>query len=180
MKKIYAIATILGLSGLLFSCQDTLKPNYQFFPQMYESVGYETYAESKAFKNGQEAQLPAKGSIKRGFVPYELPNTDAGYEASKNLVSPIDSVSVDSKKGEELYGIYCAICHGEKGNGKGKLVEREKFLGVPSYADRQITKGSIFHVVTYGKNSMGSHANQLNQTERWLVADYVMKLKSEL
>lgn len=180
MKKVYAIATILSISTMIISCKDSLKPNYQFFPQMYESVGYETYAESDAFKNGQEAQLPAKGSIKRGFVPYELPNTDAGYEASKGLKSPIDSISVDPKKGEELYGIYCAICHGDKGNGKGKLVEREKFLGVPSYADRQITKGSIFHVVTYGKNSMGSHANQLNQNERWLVADYVMKLKSEL
>lgn len=180
MKKVYAIATVLGLSAFMFSCKNDLKPNYQFFPQMYESVGYETYSESNAFKNGQEAQFPAKGSIKRGFVPYELPNTDAGYESSKNLISPIDSTLVDAKKGEELYGIYCAICHGEKGNGKGKLVEREKFLGVPSYADRQINKGTIFHVVTYGKNAMGSHANQLNQTERWLVADYVMKLKSEL
>jgi len=35
-------------------------------------------------------------------------------------------------------------------------------------------------VVTYGLNSMGSHANQLSQTERWLVAAYVMQLKSKL
>jgi hypothetical protein len=46
------------------------------------------------------------------------------------------------------------------GNGKGKLVEREKFR-VPSYKDRVITEGSVFHVVTYGLNAMGSHANQL-------------------
>lgn len=71
-------------------------------------------------------------------------------------------------------------CHGSSGNGKGKLVEKEKFLGVPSYADRVITAGSIYHVITYGLNSMGSHANQLNPQERWLVADYVLKLKSEL
>lgn len=180
MKKVYTLAVLMGLSSLLFSCQDTLKPNYQFFPNMYESVGYETYAESDAFKNGQEGQLPAKGSIKRGFVPYEMPNSPAGYEASKSLKSPLDSTSIDAEKGKELFNIYCAICHGEKGNGKGKLVEREKFLGVPSYADRQITAGSIFHIVTYGINSMGSHANQLSQEERWLVADYVLKLKSEL
>jgi hypothetical protein len=41
------------------------------------------------------------------------------------------------------------------------LVMREKFLGVPSYKDRVITEGSIFHIVTYGINSMGSHANQV-------------------
>jgi mono/diheme cytochrome c family protein len=82
--------------------------------------------------------------------------------------------------GKELYDIYCAVCHGSKGNGKGILMEREKFLGVPSYADREITDGSIFHVVTYGLNSMGSHASQVSIKERWLIADYVLKLKSEL
>lgn len=181
MKKVYTLAVLMGLSSLLFSCQDTLRPNYQFFPNMYESVGYETYAESAAFKNGKEGQLPAQGSIKRGFVPYEYPNTDAGYEAAKlNLKSSLDSSAVHMEKGEELFNIYCAICHGDKGDGKGKLVEREKFLGVPSYADRVITEGSVFHVITYGKNAMGSHANQLSQKERWQVTGYVLKLKSEL
>jgi mono/diheme cytochrome c family protein len=84
------------------------------------------------------------------------------------------------EKSKELYNIYCAICHGEKGNGKGYLVEREKILGVPSYADRTVTVGSIYHVLTYGLNSMGAYSNQLNQKERWMVSQYVLKLKSEL
>ena len=105
----------------------------------------------------------------------------AGYELAKaNLKSPLDSLDRNSGKGKELFEIYCISCHGAAGNGKGKLVEREKFLGVPSYKDRVITEGSIFHVETYGLNSMGSHANQLSVHERWLVADYVLKLKSQL
>lgn len=184
-KVVYTITALMGLSSLLFSCQDTSKPNYQFFPNMYESVAYETYSESDAFNSpnglkGKEGQLPAKGSIKRGFVPYELPNTPAGYEASKVNLSPLDSSSVNMEKGKELFNIYCISCHGEKGDGKGKLVQREKFLGVPSYKDRAITVGSVFHVETYGLNAMGSHANQLTKKERWQVAEYVMKLKSEL
>jgi len=179
-RVVYTLTALMGLSSLLFSCQDTTKPNYQFFPNMYESVAYETYSESDAFKNGKEGQLPAQGSIKRGFVPYELPNTPAGYEASKALTSPLDSASVNMEKGKELFNIYCISCHGEKGDGKGKLVQREKFLGVPSYKDRAITVGSVFHVETYGLNAMGSHANQLTKKERWQVAEYVMSLKSEL
>jgi mono/diheme cytochrome c family protein len=148
---------------------------------MYESVGYETYSESNAFKDGKEGQLPAKGTIKRGFDVYEYENSTAGYELAKaNLKSPLDSLERNSEKGKELFEIYCISCHGATGNGKGKLVEREKFLGVPSYADRPITEGSVFHVITYGLNSMGSHANQLSAHERWLVVDYVLKLKSEL
>ena len=172
---------LLGLSALVTSCHDKYSPNYQYMPNMYESVGYETYSESHAFKNGKEGQLPVKGTINRGFEPFEYENSTAGYELAKaNLKSPLDSLSRDLVKGKELFEIYCAICHGVAGNGKGKLVTQEKFLGVPSYKDRVITEGSIFHVVTYGLNSMGSHANQIDAHERWLVAAYVIKLKSEL
>jgi mono/diheme cytochrome c family protein len=148
---------------------------------MYESLAYETYSEASVFKGGKEGQLPVKGTINRGFEPYEYENSTAGYELAKaNLKSPLDVAEKNSEKGKELYEIYCMSCHGASGNGKGKLVEREKFLGVPSYKDREITEGSIFHVETYGLNAMGSHANQLSAHERWLVADYVLKLRSQL
>ena len=163
------------------SCFDKAKPNYQFFPNMYEAVSYETYSEHNVFKGGVEAQIPAKGSIKRGFVPYEIPNTPEGYALAKaTLKSPLDSLSINQDKAKELYTVYCAICHGDAGDGKGNLVVKEKFLGVPSYKDREITDGSVFHVITYGLNSMGSHANQLSQQERWQVTDYVLKLKAGL
>ena len=179
-RVVYSLTALMGLASLLFSCKSDNKPNYQFFPNMYESVAYETYSESDAFKGGKEGQLPAQGSIKRGFEVYDLPNTPAGYEASKGNISPLDSSAVNLEKGKELFDIYCISCHGEKGDGKGKLVQREKFLGVPSYKDRAVTVGSVFHVETYGLNAMGSHANQLSKKERWQVAEYVMKLKSEL
>ncbi|KQB38246.1 c-type cytochrome [Flavobacterium aquidurense] len=181
MKRIYKITLLVGITILVSSCHNNSAPNYQYFPNMYESVGYETYSEAKVFKGGKEGQLPAEGSINRGFEPYEYENSTAGYELAKaNLKSPLDSIERNSGKGKELFEIYCISCHGATGNGKGKLVEREKFLGVPSYKDREITEGSIFHVETYGLNAMGSHANQLSAHERWLVADYVLKLKSQL
>lgn len=186
MKSLLKITFLFGIVVSFSSCKDNLKPNYQYMPNMYESVAYETYSESDAFNSptglkGKEGQLPAEGSIKRGFVPYEIPNTTEGYDFSKTITtSPLDGKEVDIKKAEELYGIYCAICHGETGNGMGKLVKQEKLLGVPSYKDRQVTVGSIFHVQTYGLNSMGSYANQLSQQERWMIAAYVLELKSKL
>jgi len=78
--------------------------------------------------------------------------------------------------------VYCGICHGAKGDGQGWLVQREKILGVPSYADaaRNINLGSTYHVIYYGLNSMGSYAGQLDYKERWQVTEYVMKLKADL
>ena len=182
MKTIYKITILLGLSALVTSCHDNLKPNYQYMPNMYEPVSYNTYSESSAFKNGKEGQLPAEGSLNRGFEVYEYENTTAGYDLAKaNLKSPLDSLSTeDMDKAKGLYEIYCAICHGNAGNGQGKLVTQGKLLGIPNYKDRVITTGSVFHVQTYGLNSMGAYSNQLNAHERWLVATYVMKLKSEL
>jgi hypothetical protein len=182
MKSLYKIKLLVCITMLVSSCKNNSNPNYQYFPNMYESVGYETYSESAAFKDGKEGQLPVAGTIKRGFVPYEYENSTVGYELAKlNSKSPIDSISVeDYDKSKELYGIYCGICHGDAGDGKGKLVTQGKFLGIPSYKDRVITEGSIYHVQTYGLNSMGSYANQLNQRERWLIAAYVLELKSKL
>ena len=182
MKSLYKITLVLGLMVLVSSCFNKDKPNYQYFPNMYESVSGETYAPAPVgvFENGKEGQLPAVGSINRGFEPFEYENTPEGYALAKaNLKSPLDSLDRNSGKGKELFEIYCISCHGAAGDGKGKLVEREKFLGVPSYKDREITEGSIFYVETYGLNAMGSHANQMSAHERWLVADYVLKLKAQ-
>jgi mono/diheme cytochrome c family protein len=148
---------------------------------MYEPVGYETYADTDAFANGIEAQVPVEGTVNRGWEPYDFPDTNEGYEAARaELLSPIEISDMHKVAGKELYGVYCAVCHGSKGDGQGILMKREKFLGIPSYADRDITPGSIYHVLMYGKNAMGSHAGQVNATERWQIAQHVMELRTKL
>ena len=182
MKSLTKIVVLIVLVSFV-SCQKKTRPNYQFMPNMYEPVGYETYQQAEAFNGDMEAQLPAAGSIPRGYMPFDYANTTEGYDLAKaNLKSPLDSTQIDLARGKELYDIYCGICHGNKGKGQGKLVKREKILGIPSYDDagRAITTGSIYHVIYYGKNAMGSYANQLNEEERWQVVAYVEKLKADL
>jgi len=183
MKSVIKTAIIAVVLVSFVSCKKDTRPNYQFMPNMYEPISYETYGESTAFANGVEAQLPAEGSIARGYSLFDIENTAEGFAfAKENLKNPIDSTQVDLARGKELYDVYCSICHGNKGNGQGKLVKREKILGIPSYDDvgRAITEGSIYHTIYYGKNAMGSHANQLNEEERWQVVSYVLQLKSDL
>lgn len=183
MNYFKKLGVIAAMAILLVSCFNKREPNYQFMPNMYESVGYETYQKSDAFPGGYEAMLPPANTVKRGYIPYSIPNTPEGRaEAFANLTSPLDSleVEVNLKVGKELYDIYCAVCHGEKGDGQGTLVKREKFLGVPSYDTREITAGSTYHVIYYGLNSMGSYANQLSDKERWQVSEHVMKLRENL
>ncbi|RNC88445.1 MAG: cytochrome c [Winogradskyella sp.] len=182
MKTTLKITVVLVMLLSIVSCNKKSRRNYQYMPNMYQSVGYEAYQESDAFKNGKEGQLPVEGTIPRGYTLYEIEDTNDGYEYAKaNLESPLDTTTVDYDRGKELYDIYCTICHGNKGAGNGYLGEGNRELILPgSYAVKELTAGSIYHVIYYGKNSMGSYANFMSEEERWQVVAYVEKLKAEL
>jgi len=183
MNQIAKIGILAGVL-LLASCHSNNAPNYQYMPNMYEPVGYEAYGKVDFLPNSMEARLPAEHTIPRGWMPYPYANDPEGKELARAQSSPLDSLQMDADlaKGQQLYGIYCAVCHGAKGDGQGILVQREKILGVPKYSDpaRNITAGSAYHTIYYGLNAMGSYANQLDHKERWQVAEYVMKLKQDL
>lgn len=188
MKMTGFIRTSLAVSALavaVTSCNtDKTTPGYTYMDDMYTSPSLETYEESDVFANGQEAQQPVDGTIPRGYHPYDVPNTPEGYEMSKmdNSVVPAGFAAMDPAEGKELYSIFCAHCHGDKGDGNGILVQNEKILGVPGYgSDRlpDVTPASAYHVVMYGKGIMGSHAAQINYEERWKIIRYVWKLRAE-
>jgi mono/diheme cytochrome c family protein len=182
MKNILKITIALVFIMTLSSCwTDKSKPNYQYMPDMYHSVGYETYTTNPNYANGMTTQLPAEGTIARGKVPYDYPNSNEGYEDAKlNLKSPLEVSEANLANGKKMYDIYCISCHGKTGAGDGVLVQRDKFLGVPNYKDRDITEGSIYHVIMHGRNLMGSHSSQLTAKERWQTTMYVEQLRTEL
>tara|TARA_R110002167_G_scaffold43391_2_gene131134 strand:+ start:1416 stop:1976 length:561 start_codon:yes stop_codon:yes gene_type:complete len=184
MNSFIKIGSLLGVVLMIVSCADSNRRNYQYMPNMYEPVGYETYQKVDFLPNGQEAMLPPEHTISRGWMPYGIENTLEGKDLARINPSPLDSLqsAANLEEGGALYAIYCAICHGNKGDGKGYLVEREKILGVPSYADvaRNVTVGTAYHTMQYGLNSMGSYASQMNNHEMWQVSEYVMKLKQDL
>ncbi|MCL6267289.1 c-type cytochrome [Flagellimonas myxillae] len=193
MKHFGKISVVLALVLSLASCADKNSPNYQYMPNMYEPVGYETYqgfndgeiVRIGIFKGVSSALVPPENTVARGYLPYKFENTLEGKDLARLEPSPLDSLDREANltKGKELYDIYCAICHGPKGKGQGTLVKREKILGVPSYEDvaRNITVGSTYHTIYYGLNSMGSYAAQMaNEEEMWQVSEYVMKLKEDL
>tara|TARA_B100001146_G_scaffold224131_1_gene240894 strand:+ start:2515 stop:3213 length:699 start_codon:yes stop_codon:yes gene_type:complete len=183
MKKLIPISVAFGAALLLVSCFNESDPNYQYMPNMYKPVGYETYGEYTIFENQQEAMLPPAGSIPRGWTPYDYENTTEGLELARaELTNPLPVTEENLAAGAQLYTIYCAVCHGDKGDGQGILAQREKFLGIPSYDDpgRNITEGSIYHVQMYGLNTMGSYASQTNELERWQITQHVMNLKAAL
>lgn len=183
MKNIINIAVVIIIAMSVTSCFDNKNPNYRYMPNMYTSGGPETNGEYVMLPNEQAVLMPVEGTISRGWMPYEYENTIEGKAlATTELKNPLEVTEDNLTKGKELFNIYCAICHGTKGDGQGNLVKREKFLGIPSFSDkgRNITEGNIYHTMMYGLNAMGSHASQTSEEDRWQITMHVLDLKSEL
>ena len=181
MKSFVKIIVALVVITSVISCGDKRTPQLQYMPDMYVSVPYDVNG-ADGLNAKMVNRLPVAGTVSRkGIVAYDIPNTQDGYEKAKaELKNPLAVNEKNLSKGKELYGIYCATCHGTKGDGNGVLSQRDKFNGIPNYKDRDLNSGNIYHVIMYGKNLMGSHATQLQYKERWQVVQYVEKLRSEL
>ncbi len=167
--------------------RDPSQPGREYMPNMYRVASYKTYEPNPNFKDSLGARPIVKGTIPRGYFAYDASNTPEAYEASLQVKEFPERFKLISEKdfeeGKRQYTIYCVVCHGEKGDGNGVLVEKGKFAGVPSYASDSrpgLTPMSIYHVITHGKGVMGAHAAQVLPIDRWKVVHYVQYLRNEL
>jgi len=172
---------IIGFAVLAAGCFNASGdyPGTEYMPDMKHSRAYEIYTPNPVFKNGLTAQLPAEGSVARGFLPYTLPNTNEGYEtAGRTVTSPFNSVEhkMAIEEGKALFVTYCSVCHGKGGKGDGTLMATSngKYPPPPSYF-----KGKMFHSITHGKNMMGGYYSQVSQTERWKIISFIKDLQAK-
>jgi mono/diheme cytochrome c family protein len=96
---------------------------------------------------------------------------------------PSNPVSVDEvslQRGEILYSIHCALCHGGGGTGDGPLEEfyqdrSPSDLTAPNIAAQ--FDGALFRTISEGLGLMPKMAENLTPRERWDVINYVRTLE---
>ncbi len=164
------------------SCShDRNKPGYQYFDDMVTPLSYETDSENPIFKDGKTNQLPVKGTIARGQMPYDYQakSADEQTRAGIELVNPVSMTEESLKQGKVQFDIYCAICHGAGGKGDGTIVTNGKFTAKPidltSERVQNFKDGEIFHIITTGSVSglMGAHGSQVGVNDRWMIVNYI-------
>ena len=198
-KNIFKITAILGCAVITLGSCSKGNPPLVYFPDMYFPVAYDPLMKAQdayskhdneipAFvkNNGATGLGPVDGTVaqnpegladpaaNKAMIPLEY---NAGYDESKLITaSPLDAANQekDITRGKLLYNQTCAACHGTAGDGQGPIVVSGAYAGVPKYADREITIGSVHYVLTHGRNSMGSYAGQLKPGDRWRVSLYIM------
>ena len=177
-------------------------PGYEYVDDMFRSQAIEAYIDyglvgdkvNDTLKNTISARIPVKGTIafskskktSTTNMPFYYGTSEeerirAGEEVllPKHYYSKESIQESNTAEGKRLYGLFCAHCHGDKGNGDGLVITAGGYPAAPpaynTLKDRK--PGSVFHTITYGKNAMGPHASQLNKDERWKVAMYVRTMQ---
>ena len=193
----YAVACpLVVLTFLIGGCKaGSDRTGRDYMPDMRYPQSYETYDYNPNFEGSTPSPQPVAGTIPRGKLPENAfeeediqksflfqqyyPATPDGYEAAGNeLKNPLELNDANLKKGKAIYDIYCLVCHGEKGDGDGSIVQSRAFPPVPAYSERLagLSEGKMFHSITYGRNLMGSYASQVSAEDRWKVIYYIQKM----
>ncbi|MBK9328589.1 MAG: cytochrome c [Sphingobacteriales bacterium] len=180
MFKKYQIILIVLVLGLSSCIRNSKKPGREYLWDMAHPIAYEAGSVNPIYKDGKTNQLAPEGSIARGKYIYPLSDTEY-VKAATAITNPFIFTNDEiQESGKHLYTVNCAVCHGDKGDGQGHLVQINKFPPPPSYLMEPLLSkpdGQRYHSLIYGRNLMGSYASQLNHRERWLVLAYVKSLQ---
>ena len=184
MKNFWIIAGFTAAVMMMAGCNKVRRSTGRvYMPDMAYSRAYETYASTEGLqKEGVHyTSMPVKGTIARNDILniYPFENDSTGYNQSATVKNPLNPDSINMKEAERLYLVNCGICHGSKLDGNGPLYNDGKgpFPNAPKNLKgdeiKKMAEGTMFHSITYGKNSMGSYASQLSTIQRWMVIAYI-------
>ncbi|MGK0364648.1 MAG: mono/diheme cytochrome c family protein [Saprospiraceae bacterium] len=128
--------------------------------------------------------IPMNGSVPYYYADTEEERTRAISEIQAN---PFPITIEGMERGQELYDIFCGICHGVKADGNGWLVDEAnlnaKYPAAPAnfLLDDHInsSNGRYYHAIMYGKNVMGAYKDKISYEERWQVIHYIRSLQAK-
>lgn len=119
------------------------------------------------------AEAPAAPQVVHGF---KLTPEDA---ARKN---PRKFTTNSVERGKKIYMSQCAMCHGDKGDGKGEAVA-EMHLNPPDFTKPGLldkrTDGDLFAIITAGDELMPGQGKRLSDTHKWNLVNYLRALSGK-
>lgn len=94
------------------------------------------------------------------------------------LVSPYHDEPLTLANGEELFGLYCASCHGESGYGDGAAggALGQKPANFHDSLVKKQTNGALFWKMSNGKGNMPPFQDVFTAEQRWQLVAYLRKL----
>ena len=176
-----ALLVCLSLSALP-GCWEQWSETW--FPQMKWQKTVQAF-ERTEWDGSVAAFTPPEGTVPVAGLQEEIGRLDsAAMDALVNPTNPSDFRSI--ARGQEIYNIYCNVCHGETGMGDGAVSmagpKKGPFAGVyPLAVATARSDGYIWNVIRIGAgNSPGyrmPNYRHIPDEDRWHLVNYVRHLQ---
>jgi mono/diheme cytochrome c family protein len=206
MIKIFLIGfglfCVLAVSMLGFRGQRRVVPPIEFFSDMKRQSKVKYQKPSDFFADGRGARPPILGTIPMGYdipghpmqnceVPDDINSPLGEYTAGTDYYNtgkmgtnwgtgiPVTGSRELLERGQKVFTINCAVCHGATGQGNG-ITTKYGLLGVANYHQdkyRQMADGQIFNTITNGYNSMMAYGDKVTVKDRWAIVAYIRALQ---
>jgi mono/diheme cytochrome c family protein len=130
-------------------------------------------------QENKESTPPAQPAATEPAVPH--PATISAEE--KALKNPVKFTDVSVERGKKIYTTQCALCHGNKGDGKGELAADMK-LTIPDFTKpdslKDRTDGELYAIIGAGKDPMPAQGSRMTEARRWNLVNYVRSLSGKV
>lgn len=178
--RIIGLGTALILAGC-FRGVPSDKPAIHLNPNMDNQPKFKSQSANSFFVDGASMRLPVAGTVAKG----RLQEDDRFWRGIDPMsgkpcaTSPVNVTETSLKRGRERFNIYCAVCHGQAGDGQG-IIMKKGYVPAPTFHSdliRGYPDGQVFRIISDGVRNMPAYKAQIPVEDRWLIVNYLRALQ---
>jgi mono/diheme cytochrome c family protein len=197
----FLVLVVLAMAG--FRGQKSKQPSIEIFPDMDRQPKVKAQTRSEFYADGRASRPPVNGTVPIGYsMPmHKLIDGSVGQATGpyKQIIFSSSPTYIDTGKmadnwgsgipfqsspavmgrGQQRFGIYCAVCHGATGAGNG-IAQKFGLNTVQSLLQdriRVMADGEIFDTISHGKNTMMGYGDRIQVVDRWAIIAYLRALQ---
>lgn len=135
--------------------------------------------ESLGVRGSPQGSVPATGTHVPAYAVSYFPGP-AQIDSMSSVANPTAVTDASLARGQQLYQINCAVCHGDRGDGTG-LVTKYLFPGISIINEvaQGRTDGYLYGMIRNGRGLMPPY-NRIEEASRWDVVNYVRALQGRV
>lgn len=152
--------------------------------EMYDQAKYKPQQASEFYADGASVRPLVENTVARGQLRIDAVSTGRvdGDPAGEYVTEiPIQMTPELLERGAQRFAIYCAVCHGALGNGRGSTVGVLLNPRPPSFYDQLIVDqpvGQYYETIVNGKGTMYPYGYRIQSiSDRWAIVAHIRELQ---
>ena len=133
-------------------------------------------AEFRAAPSVAAASQLAAGRAQNPFAGGAMPADSARRSGGPETASLPRTFAA---AGDSLFGTYCAVCHGQAGDGRAPITARFPAPSLLTPQARGASDGYIYGMIRYGRGLMPRYGDKVYRPDdRWAIVNHVRRLQA--